>query len=94
MTFTDTIPRWKMPDEEKIPHTHKVVMRFWSVTSKDGAYYVSRIVDLTEQYDWAEYNGIEMEHNMMLIGGNVVRTSIMFTFWSAESAMAFKLRWL
>lgn len=88
MKFMDTIPMWKMPDDERIPHTHHFIMRFWA-ESLPNCWQIN----LMEQYDWAIENGIEVEHSPIQIGENKKRTSIMFRFWTEIDAMAFKLRW-
>ena len=94
MRITNTIPQWKMPDEEKIPHTHSVRIRQWAeFTELKKGFYFEYIVDLTKYYEWAEENYIELEHNLLILGEDRRPTSIMFTFWNAIDAMAFKLTW-
>jgi len=93
MRITNTIPQWKMPDDEKIPHNHTVLMRLWAELVIQEDYYAEWILDLTEYYDWTKENNMEIEHNMLILGEDRVRSSIMFTFWTATDAMAFKLRW-
>lgn len=90
MKFTDTIPEWKMPDEERIPHHNRVIIRMWAKLSMND---ICWLLDLTEYYDWAEDNGIDMEHNMLRIGEDKCKSAVMFTFWNDTDAMAFKLRW-
>jgi len=88
MRFTDTIPPRKMPDEEKIPHTHKVIIRIWAELI-DNMW----IIDLRKFYDWAKENKIDIEHNVLLIGEDETSSRIMFTFWTEIDVMAFKLTW-
>ena len=89
--FFDTEPMWKMPDEEKIPHEHYVRYRIDFI--EEIQYFRCYRADLTEYYSWAEFNGIEMEHNILIHGSRGKNTLLMFVFWTAEDAMAFKLRW-
>ena len=92
MIITDTIPSWKMPDEEKIPHTHHVRIRQWAKLVHRNL-YSEYIIDLTKYYEWAEENNMEIEHNILRLGEDQRKSSIMFTFWDDADAMAFKLRW-
>ena len=90
MKYHDTTPRWKIPDDERIPHTHYCAIRMWAELRNNMCW----MLDLTEYYDWANDNGIEMEHNMMILGENKCQSKVMFTFWEDTDVMAFKLRWL
>lgn len=88
MTFLETIPPWKMPDEEKFSHEYHVCVK---VKSKPNQYYW--LADLTEYYRWACDNNMEIEHNVLRMGTDDIAGTIMFTFNTVEDAMAFKLRW-
>lgn len=88
MKLTETIPTWKMPDQEKIPHIHYIRMRLWANLIEN-----EWIIDLTEYYKWTKENNIEIEHNVLRMGEDRYPSTIMFTFWNSIDSMAFKLRW-
>lgn len=94
----NTIPPWKMPDEEIIQeHTHYVKMRieYKSVQQRypNGLIRTEYVADLSEYYNWAKENKIFMEHNPLIYSKIGSKSLLMFVFKDAIDAMAFKLRW-
>ena len=88
----DTIPSFKMPDDETLEHIHYVIITTEFEITKPPKYPVPlHVADLTEYYSWSEHNGIFMEHNVLVIGAPIGK--IMFVFENEEDALAFKLRW-
>lgn len=94
MDLCDTIPEWKMPDEEKIQdHQYHVKLRmnFDKVDNNVYPYYVG---NLEKYYHWTTENGIFMEHNILIHGKDGKDMLVMFVFEDEVSAMGFRLRWL
>ena len=89
MNITDTIPDQIMPDDRKISNCYSVVMRLWAKESSYGWE-----LNLSEYYEWADENSIELEHWLFFHGEGVKRSKVLFALEDDIYAMAFKLRWL
>ena len=72
MRSYDTIPRWKMPDQEKIPHRYKVGIRLDFIYNPTVAGWGEFLGDLTKYYDWSKKYNIEMEHSIIRFGREIV----------------------
>lgn len=92
MYHFETIPPWKMPDDEIIQnHEHHVFLRI--DFNIDHDVYHTMVGDLSKYYDWAKENGVFMEHNILRQGKDGKRSTVMFVFKNAIDAMGFKLSW-
>ncbi len=76
LTPYETEPRWKMPDDEIIPHNHYVCLKMDFPYANDEFSWGIYHGNLREYYAWADNNKIEMEHNLLILGREIVEDII------------------